>query len=294
MPPVTRRRRANGVKKLRRRSWLRGIGPAIRWGLLAVFVVAVLGTGTWLSVSGVGGRLAVQSGEAALRLSARAGLRVEHVLVVGRDRVSRAAVKKALQVSRGMPLAAFDPHAAKIRLESLAWIRSVVVERQLPDTIRVRINERRPLALWQFKGRLALIDADGAVITKQKLSRYRRLPLVVGAGAPEHAAAIIRSLHLHPLLNARIRALVRVSQRRWDINFKNGVVARLPEKEADRALATLDRLARRERLLDRDVVAIDLRYKDRLVVRTTARPGGREEKSDKRHRERRNGTSKDT
>jgi cell division protein FtsQ len=235
-----------------------------------------------------------QAGEEALRFSARAGLRVDNVLVTGRKRVTRLAVERALQVRRGMPMAAFDPHTAKDRLEKLAWIRSATVERQLPDTILIRINERRPLALWQLNGRMALIDVDGKVITRWKLSRYWRSPLVVGAGAAKHAAAIIRTLHGHPRLNARVRALVRVSKRRWDIKFKNGVIARLPEKNAARALATLDRLVQREHLLDRDVVAIDLRFKDRLVVRTTARPDAVGKKPEDQRRKRPTGTSKDT
>lgn len=294
MPPVKPARRAKGARNPRKRSWPRGVGTAIRWGLPAGLTVAVLGAGAWLAVSGEGARLAAQAGEGALRLSARAGLRVDNVLVTGRKRVSRLTMERALQARRGMPMAAFDPHAAKNRLEKLAWIRSATVERRLPDTILIRINERRPLALWQFKGRLALIDVDGKVITRWKLSRYWRSPLVVGAGAAKHAAAIIRTLHAHPRLNARVRALVRVSKRRWDIKFKNGVIARLPEKNAARALTTLDRLVQRERLLDRDVVVIDLRFKDRLVVRTTARPDAAKKKSKDRLRKRPIGISKDT
>ena len=294
MPPVKPARRAKGARNPRRRSWPRAVVNATRWGLPAVLAVAVLGAGVWLAVSGEGARLATQTGEAVLGFSTRAGLRIDNILITGRERAGRWAVKRALGARRGMPIIAFDPRAAKDRLEKLAWIRSATVERRLPDTILLRINERRPLALWQLKGRLALIDADGKVITRWKLSRYWRSPLVVGAGAAEHAAAIIRMLHSHPRLNARVRALVRVANRRWNIKFKNGVIAQLPEKDAARALATLDRLVQRERLLDRDVVTIDLRFKDRLVVRTTARPDSGEKESRNRRLKRPNGKSKDT
>ena len=294
MPPVRPARRAKGMRNPRKRAWPRGVKTAIRWALPAAVTGAMVAAGAWLAVSGEGARLVAKAGAEALSFSARAGLRVENVLVTGRKRVTRAAVRAALQARRGMPIIAFDPHAAKARLEKLAWVRAASVERRLPDTIAIRIFEHRPLALWQLKGRLALIDVGGKVITRWKLSRYWRLPLVVGAGAPEHAAAIIRTLRAHPRLNARVRALVRVSARRWNLEFKNGVIARLPEKDAARALATLDRLVTREGLLDRGVVAIDLRFKDRLVVRTTARPKAAGMKSKERRRKRPTRPSKDT
>ena len=75
--------------------------------------------------------------------SARAGLRVDHILITGRKRAGRGAVKRALQARRGMAIVAFDPHAARARLEKLAWVRAAVVERRLPDTILIRIHERR-------------------------------------------------------------------------------------------------------------------------------------------------------
>jgi len=293
MSPVKPARRVKSARNPRKRKWLRSTGKAIRWGLPAVLTMAILGAGAWLTVSSEGLRLMNLASEAALNFSAQAGLRVDNILVTGRKRVSRMALERALLARRGMPIVSFDPYAAKTRLEKLTWIRSVTVERRLPDTLLIDINERRPLALWQLRGRLALIDVDGRVITRWKLKRYWRLPLVVGAGAAKHAAAIIRSIHAYPPLNERVQALVRVSNRRWDIKFKNGVIARLPEKNAARALATLDRLTQREHLLDRDVVTIDLRFKDRLVVRTTARPRAAKKSKNLGHK-RPNGTNKDT
>ncbi len=294
MPPLRPTRRTKSAKNPRKRSWPQGVRTAFRWGLPAVLTVAILGAGAWLFVSGVGARLLDQAGRDARDFSAHAGLRIDNVLITGRKRAGRHVVKRALQARRGMAIIAFDPHAAKARLEKLAWVRAAIVERRLPDTILVRINERRPLALWQNKRRLALIDTTGKVITRWKLSRFEELPLVVGQGAPKHAAAIISALQTYPRLNARVGALVRVSERRWDIKLKNGIVARLPEKNAVRAMATLDRLVRRKGFLGRGVVAVDLRFEDRLVVRTTARPEATKIKPKDRRRKRRTGLSKDT
>ncbi|MDX1483557.1 MAG: FtsQ-type POTRA domain-containing protein [Alphaproteobacteria bacterium] len=294
MPAVKRKARPGAARNRRKRAPVRAARTVLRIVLPVAAVAAVGGAGLWLAVSDEGTRLIAGAGEKALDLSARAGLRVDHVLVSGRQRVSKRDVERALGARRGMPIVAFDPYAAKARLEKLAWVRRATVERRLPDTIFIRIDERRPLALWQLKGKLALIDGEGAVITRSKLARYRHMPLVVGAGAAPKAAAIIGNLRAHPRVGRLVGAIVRVGERRWDLKFKNGIVARLPERGTARALATLDRLIQRERILKRGVVAIDLRFADRLVVRTVApvEPGAKAPED--RHRPHRNGPSKDT
>ncbi len=294
MPKVTSARRAKKARTPRRRFLPRSAKTALKIGLPLGLVAGLSATGLWLAVSGEGARIAENARATALALSARAGLRVDNVLLSGRNRLSRASVEHAVSIRRGMPIMAFDPQAAKTRLEKLAWIRSATVERRLPDTIYIHINERVPLALWQFKRRLALIDEQGVIIIRSNLSRYRALPLVVGAGAHRHARRLIAILRTHRRLSARLHALVRVSNRRWNLKFKNGVIARLPEKGTARAVATLARLVDRERLLDRDVVMIDLRFADRLVVRTTARPDNKGNKGKDRRQPPVTAPSKDT
>lgn len=272
MPALRANRRPKKARSPRKRT----LPPALKRATrllppLAIGAVVVVG-GTWLVISGEAGRFAGYAAQQALTATGKAGLRVENILISGRARSSRWQIERAANVEPGMPILAFDPYQAKERLEMLAWVRAATVERRLPDTVMIRVSEREPLALWQFNGQLALIDAEGVVITRWKLERFWKLPLVVGQGAPKEAAAMLRQLKGHPRLNRRLKALVRVADRRWDLRFKNGIVARLPEKGAGRALAALNRLDTRERLLDRDVVAIDLRYEDRLVVRTRGKP----------------------
>ena len=60
---------------------------------------------------------------------------------------------------------------------------------------------------------------------------------------------------------------VLVADRRWDLHLENGVTIKLPEKGVKEALAQLVKLNAESRLLDRDVVVVDLRLPDRITVR---------------------------
>jgi len=98
------------------------------------------------------------------------------------------------------------------------------------------------------------------------------LPLVVGAGANEAAAAMIDLLRAQPAIAGRVEAAVRVSERRWNLKLSGGADVLLPEGHEAAALTRLAELQGRDRLLDRPVAAIDMRLPDRLVVRMQPPP----------------------
>jgi cell division protein FtsQ len=206
-----------------------------------------------------------------LALSGAAGLKVQEIFVEGRGETQAQDVLAVLNVKRGTPILGFDPSVAKAELEQLPWIKEASVERRLPDTILVRIVERRPMALWQSGGRLAVIDQDGDEIETAAPARFARLPMVVGDDAPEHAATLLALMALEPDLQKRVIAAVRVGNRRWNLRMDAGdgvaVDVQLPEVNPGAAWARLAELERANRLLDRSVSVIDMRFPDRLIVR---------------------------
>jgi len=218
----------------------------------------------------------------ALALSIEAGFRVDDILVIGRRETDKAALLRAVGLRRGSPILDFDPEAARVRVEKLAWVRRARVERRLPDTILLRIEERQPLALWQQDGKHRLIARDGTVIAEAGLERFAGLPLVVGAGAPDHAADLIEMLSSQPELHRRVAAAVRVGARRWNLRMANGIDVRLPERAAGAAWARLAEYEKSHGILSRDPVVLDLRQSDRLILRLpfagpdTPPRGGRE------------------
>ncbi len=269
---TAKRPRRYARKTSARRLWRRtGIGAAVS---VVILGLAGLWYGDWAE------RGLAAAGHAVLAATAEAGFKVDDVLVEGRARTKRSAILKALGVARDTPILAFDPHAAKRRLEALPWVRAATVERRLPEAIFVRLVERKPRALWQHQGRLAVIDRGGDVIPGAKPEAFADLPLVVGAGAPGHAADLLAMLDSEPDLKTRVSAAVRVRDRRWNLRLDGGIDVRLPERDPAAAWAELARIQREHDVLGRDVVIIDLRMPDRLIVRTapaSARRGAGED-----------------
>ncbi|HEV8679425.1 MAG TPA: cell division protein FtsQ/DivIB [Stellaceae bacterium] len=244
---------------------------AARWLVLPVLVVGGIGV-VMASRLPEGQAILAEAGAGALAVSAKLGLVVSNIEVEGRETTDVATIMAALAAQRGTPILAVSPSRAKAQLERLPWVRSAVIERRLPGTLSVRLVERRPLAVWQHGGKQELIDREGEVIAVSDLSRFARLPTVVGDDASRHARRLIDMLAAEPELLARVTAAVRVDERRWNLRLDHAIDVLLPEENPDTAWTRLAALERTDSVLQRDIQAVDLRLPDRVVLRVNAAP----------------------
>lgn len=211
---------------------------------------------------------------------------VQAVIVDGRQNTPLPLIREALGVSRGDAMLGFSPEAARQRLESIPWVAQAHVERHLPATIVVRLEERRPFAIWQNQGRFVIVDRQGKTVATDGLDQFGPLPLIVGPGADQAAAALYDLLAAETEVAERVQAMVRVGERRWNLRLHSGTDVLLPEIAEGAAIKRLAELQQEAKLLDRPLAAIDLRLPDRLVVRTNretpenqpARPVARRER----------------
>jgi cell division protein FtsQ len=212
-----------------------------------------------------GGRLA-RIREQLLNATGFTGLRVTEIRIEGRANTPEQLLRKALGVSVGEPILGFSIEQAARRIETLSWVAHATVERRLPGTVVVKLEERRPFAIWQDRGKFVLIDRSGQVVTNENVADFRQFPLLVGPGAPEGAAALIDALNEHPAIAARVVAAVRIGQRRWNLQMKSGMEVLLPEGHESAALDRLSQLEAQHKLLDRPLARIDMRLPTMLVL----------------------------
>lgn len=210
-----------------------------------------------------------------LMTTADAGFKVENILVEGRYFTDIDVLKAIINTKKGDPIFSFDPDAAHDMILKLSWVKSVEIERRLPHTIYVGLTERVPMALWQRKKRLSLIDSEGVVLTDHKLGKFKDLIILTGADVPEEAPVFLQLLKSEPELFKRVEAATLISGRRWDLKLKSGALVKLPEEETALALRRLTTIHERENLLDKDIKVIDVREPTRVTVRT--KPGSVQE-----------------
>lgn len=255
----------------RRRTGLgaRLVAAARRFGLALAALVALAWAGAWLWIFG-----GIDSiGKLMIDSAARRGFIVNSVIVEGRAHTDPERLKDAIGVRRGDPVFGFDVREIRSAVESISWVRSARIERRLPDLLYVRIEERAPTALYQEKGALALVDAEGVELTREDLARFSDLPMITGDGAKEKAREIIEMLGAEPEIAKKLDVAMRVGDRRWTLRLKNGVEILLPEADPEAALRRVALAQEKDKALDSPLVAaVDARIPGKLTLRAAPAP----------------------
>lgn len=160
--------------------------------------------------------------------------------------------------------------AVRARVESLDAVERARVQIRSNGVLEIRAIERMPVVVWRSEKGIQLLDQNGIRVAEVD-SRLRRpdLPLIAGDGADGHVPEALLLLDdAHPVLG-RVRGLVRVGERRWDLVLDRGQTIRLPETGASEALRRVMALETGEELLERDLVTVDMRDPRRPMLRLT-------------------------
>jgi len=232
--------------------------------------VLTLALGVTLATGGRGEQIASAIGAGVDGKFGEAGFRLQTVHVQGASALATPDIVRAANVHKDDPLLGLDLNALRERVEQVGWVKEARVVRLLPDTLMISVKERRQLAVWQYGGKSVVIDDHGDVIPEADPARFNTLPLVVGAGGAKHAGEILPTLAQRPKLMARMEALVRVDDRRWDLRMKDGALIQLPAVDEEQALMQLEQLDLRSRILELGFERIDLRNPDVVAVRPRA------------------------
>jgi len=199
-------------------------------------------------------------------LANSAGFRIASVAINGRKQLTQDEILAIGGISGRSSLLFLDADNVRDRLKANPWIAEATVLKLYPGQLQIDITERAAFALWQEAGRLSVIADDGVVLEPYVSRRFLSLPLVVGKGADTRARDFLALLARYPQVSSVTKAVIFVGERRWNLRLKDGLDIRLPEHDVGNALAMLSRLDKEERLFSRDIVAVDMRLSDRLVV----------------------------
>ncbi|GAA3011739.1 cell division protein FtsQ/DivIB [Streptosporangium longisporum] len=202
-----------------------------RSGVLVLLTVAVVGIAAWL-----------------VFFSPVLGVR--EIEVVGNAGLSEEQIRRAAQVADGRPLATVDVAEVTSRIRAIPQVESVKVSRTWPDTLRVQVVEREPVAVVPAGGRSALMDRHGVVVEVRDVAPPVLPVLRVarpGPGDPATAAALTVITALPDDLARRVAEVLAPSAETVSLRLKDGrsVVWGGGDRPADKARILVTLLERR-------------------------------------------------
>ncbi len=171
----------------------------------------------------------------------------QHIEVQGSVHTGSATVIGVAGLSQHPPLIDLSPSEISARLERLPWIQSATVDVRWPDSVVVKIAERKPVATIATGSKVALIDGSGRVLAyvgqpppstvSLQVAGSTRPPGAPGASVPSSdAAALTVASSVPPLLEGRVRAVRTGARGSVSLDLGDGISAslgtlsQLPEK----------------------------------------------------------------
>ncbi len=201
---------------------------------------------------------------------ARPEFRVSLARVEGASDDLAQAVRAKLALP--LPMSSFDMDldAARDRIEALDAVQKADLRVRSGGILQVLITERVPVAIWRTEDGLTLVDETGHRVAGL-LSRADRadLPVIAGDGADKATPEALDLIAAAGPLTPRMRGLVRMGDRRWDLILDRDQRILLPEKNPVQALERLLALDQAQDLMNRDILAVDLRSDHRPILRLT-------------------------
>ena len=193
--------------------------------------------------------------------------RIEKIEFDGQEHVQEVLLLKASGLRYKKNIFEVSINNVKNRLEQLSWIKSVSVQRKLPNKFYIRVSERVPIAIYQSDYKLHLLDIDGKILENDGLGNFDNLPIIVGKGAEKSARHFLYVLGKFPRIQNQLVFAVFVGERRWNMKINKGITVKLPEKNLGYAMQILDEIADENGFFHKDVQEIDLRILDRVIVK---------------------------
>lgn len=168
------------------------------------------------------------------------------------------------------PVSSFelDLPALRARIQSLDAVAQVDVRVRSGGILQVDVEERVPAVVWRAPAGLELLDDTGRRVAALAARTDRPdLPLIAGTGADRVVPEALRLVAAAEPVKDRLRGLLRVGERRWDVVLDRNQRILLPEAGAVEALEQVLALDEAQDLLARNLIVVDMRLPHRPTLR---------------------------
>ena len=198
----------------------------------------------------------------------RPEFRVDLLTVEGADPAVEAEIREILPIT--FPVSSFDLDLGELRqiIAGLPAVADVTLRIRKGGILAAELRQRAPVALWRSREGLSVVDIEGVRISPASSRRDRAdLPVIAGTGADKAVGEAIDILAAASPLEPRLRGLVRMGERRWDLVLNRGQRVLLPEENPVQALERVIVLSQVQDMLERDLAVVDMRLAARPTLR---------------------------
>ena len=194
------------------------------------------------------------------------GFRIKNIEIIGTQNLSQDYLKNIVNKHNEVNIFDIDLPIIYKKIIQNCWVKEGYIERVLPDTIKIKIIEKKPVAIWQNKNGNKLVTSNGEVISNGNVNAFKNsFPIIKGHEAKENVYSILKVLDTNKKLAKNIWSLSFINQRRWNLHFNQGLTVRLPSKDEFIAWEKIVKLQQDYNIVNLRLTEIDLRNPEQIL-----------------------------
>ena len=194
------------------------------------------------------------------------GFKIKNILISGTHNLSQDYIIDIINTQNHINILNVNLHTIYNKIIQNSWVEEAYVERILPDTIKIKVLEKKPIAIWQNHKGNKLITINGDVISHANVNKFKNsFPIIKGEKSKENISTLLKILETNKNFAKNIWSLTFINQRRWDLHFNQGLIVRLPSQDVIKAWQKIIKLQTNYNILNLRLTEIDLRNPEQIL-----------------------------
>ena len=200
------------------------------------------------------------------KLFIKNGFIIKNFEISGIKNLSKKDIIKIVRPFNNTNIFNIDIQKIHKEISKNTWVNETSIQLIYPDTIKIFLKEKEPIAIWQNKYGNNLITKNGEIILENKLDVFKNnLPIIIGNNAHKNISSILKIINIYENFAKNIWSLTFVNERRWDIHFNQGLTIRLPSTQVKEAWQKIVSLNKKLNILNLGLIEIDLRNHNQIL-----------------------------
>ncbi|MDR2075166.1 MAG: cell division protein FtsQ/DivIB [Holosporales bacterium] len=180
--------------------------------------------------------------------------------------VNEQWIQKNIKIKNGDILFVSSAENIFRDVKSNLWVKDLIVHKSLPNKISVSVSRKKAVAVFQENSKFTLIDENGEDIECVDVKKLKdKIPIVAGEGARKEFWLLMKTISRYPTVLNKLNSVSYIRGRRWDLIVSEGITVKLPEKNINESLESLELLLRQPKFNKNTIKIIDLRVKDKVI-----------------------------
>ena len=194
------------------------------------------------------------------------GFIIKNIEILGVKHLNKNDIIKIISTYKNINIFNVNINNIYREIKNNTWIKKASIEIIYPNTIKILLTEKKPIAIWQNRYGNSLITKSGDLISEKNLEKFKSyLPIIIGQNAHKNVHSILNILSSNQDFVKNIWSLTFVNERRWDVHFNQGLTIRLPSENVKKAWEKVVYLNQKFNLLSLGLTEIDLRNTNQIL-----------------------------